>query len=101
VERWIDISCFTQSSATNTNGNSAQNIIRGPDFFTVDVGLHKEFSLGERFRVQLRGEAFNVLNRVNLLGPSLNYFVAAPNSSAGITRARDGRDIQLGLRLIF
>ena len=101
VERWIDISCFMQSSATNTNGNSAQNIIRGPDFFTVDVGLHKEFSLGERFRIQLRGEAFNVLNRVNLLGPSLNYFVAAPNSSAGITRARDGRDIQLGLRLIF
>lgn len=101
VQRWIDISCFTQSSGTNTNGNSAQNIIRGPDLFTVDLGLHKEVRIGERFRVQLRGEAFNVLNRVNLLGPSLNYFVATDNISAGITRQRDNRNIQVGLRLIF
>jgi len=101
VERWIDISCFTQSTAANTNGNSAQNIIRGPDLFNVDLGLHKEIRVGELFRLQLRGEAFNVFNRVNLLGPSLNYFVAADNSSAGLTRRRENRSIQFGLRLIF
>jgi len=101
VERWIDISCFTNSANTNTNGNSAQNIIRGPNYINFDFGLHKEFTIAEKMKLQLRGEVFNAFNRVNLLGPSLNYFVATNNVSAGITRQRSNRSMQFGVRFVF
>src|SRR5207253_7358965 len=35
---------------------------RSSDLFTMDASLNKTFALTERFRLQLRGEAFNVLN---------------------------------------
>src|SRR5207253_6135843 len=36
--------------------------IRMYNTFTMDASLNKTFALTERFRLQLRGEAFNVLN---------------------------------------
>ena len=37
----------------------------GPGYFTVDVRLSKGFQLGERVRLTLLAESFNVSNRVN------------------------------------
>ncbi|MGE3384871.1 MAG: TonB-dependent receptor [Pyrinomonadaceae bacterium] len=99
VERWFDINCFVQAPA-NTNGNAPTNIIRGPNLISFDFGLHKDIRFTERMKLQLRGEVFNAFNRVNLLGPSLNYFVANA-SGAMITRQRDNRSVQLGIRFLF
>ena len=100
VERWFDIDCFVDTASTTVNGNTPPNIIRGPNLINFDFGLHKEVRFGERMKLQLRGEVFNAFNRVNLLGPSLNYFVANP-SGAMITRQRDNRSIQVGTRFLF
>lgn len=100
VERWFDFSCFTNMPGSNANGNSPPNIIWGPDLVSFDFGLHKEFRFRERMKLQLRGEMFNGFNRVNLLGPSLNYFVANA-SGAMITRQRDNRSLQFGVRFLF
>ena len=100
VERWFDISCFVNTPESNINGDSPPNIIWGPDMFKVDFGLHKDFRIRERMRLQLRGEVFNAFNRVNLIGPSLNYFV---NNASGsrLTRQRDNRSLQFGIRFNF
>lgn len=100
VERWFDIDCFVDTASTTVNGNTPPNIIRGPNLINFDFGLHKEVRFGERMKLQLRGEVFNAFNRVNLLGPSLNYFVATP-SGAMITRQRDNRSVQVGIRFLF
>lgn len=100
VEVWFDYTCFVDMPTTNVNGNSPPNIIRGPNLISFDFGAHKDIRFGETMRLQLRGEVFNAFNRVNLLGPSLNYFVTNP-SGARITRQRDNRSIQLGIRFFF
>jgi hypothetical protein len=100
VEIWFDYTCFRDTATTNVNGNAPPNIIWGPDLISFDFGLHKDVRFGEHMKLQLRGEVFNAFNRVNLLGPSLNYFVANADG-ATITRQRDNRSVQLGIRFIF
>ena len=45
----------------------SRNILRGPQFFNVDAGLAKNFSIVEAkdVRLQLRADAFNALNHPN------------------------------------
>lgn len=100
VERWYDFSCFVDTPNTNVRGDASPNIIWGPNLINFDFGVHKEFKFGERFKLQLRGEIFNAFNRVNLIGPSLNYFVTNA-SGARLTRQRDNRSMQFGARFYF
>lgn len=111
-DRWIDYKCFpTHPTSVVTgpdgrpliiglNGNSGPNIIRGPGTNNLDLGLHKNFRFDETKSLQLRVEAFNVLNHPNFIGPSANYFFNTP-SGAKLTRARDNRDIQLAIKFLF
>ena len=51
--------------------------------------------------LQLRVEATNVLNIVNLLNPAVGTSLNAPATFGKIRTARDMRRIQLGARLSF
>lgn len=46
----------------NTFGNSGRNVISGPGRIGTDVSLARIFPIGERFRFELRGDAFNLTN---------------------------------------
>ncbi len=60
-------------------GNAPRNSVRGPGFWQLDVVAGKEFPLpvGDQTRIQIRIEAFNVLNRTNFRGPIGNRSNAA------------------------
>ncbi|MBA3357486.1 MAG: TonB-dependent receptor [Pyrinomonadaceae bacterium] len=49
-------------------GTASRNAIRGFGAWQVDFSLRREFKLGERVRLQFRGEFFNVLNHPNFGG---------------------------------
>jgi hypothetical protein len=51
-------------------GNSGRNNIRGPGFFNFDTGLFRDFAVRERFTIQFRAEALNVLNHPNFANPN-------------------------------
>lgn len=56
-------------------------------------------SITERISLELRGEAFNVLNHANLGNPGTNISVPA---RAGIITSRNGsRVVQFGGRISF
>lgn len=55
--------------APGTNGNLGRDIMRGPGFAQVDMELSKKFAITERVSAQLRIDALNALNRVNLNNP--------------------------------
>ncbi len=56
-------------------GNLPRHFLNGPLFFNWDAGLIKNVRLNETMRVQLRAEAFNVLNNVNFnIGENSNIF---------------------------
>jgi Carboxypeptidase regulatory-like domain len=65
-----------------TIGNEARGYCQGPRFVNGDLGLHKNFSLTERFKLQFRLDAFNAFNHANFRadGPNLNTIWTASGS---------------------
>jgi len=51
-------------------GTEGRNDIRGFGFTQVDLSVGRLFSLGDRFRLQFRADAFNVLNHPNFTNPA-------------------------------
>jgi hypothetical protein len=97
VNKWFDTSVFSPN-APGTFGNSGRNSLRGPRYATVDLGLQKTFPIAGSVQTQLRVEAFNVLNNVNLGLP----VSALNNGNFGrIQSAGDPRILQLALRVLF
>ncbi|MBL8176527.1 MAG: TonB-dependent receptor [Bryobacterales bacterium] len=48
-------------------GNSGRNILDGPGLFSTDLAMAKNFTIREGHNLQLRVEAFNLLNRANFV----------------------------------
>jgi hypothetical protein len=49
-----------------------RNDLRGPGYFDTDMGLHKEFDITERQKLQFRWEVYNVFNTVRFDVQSAN-----------------------------
>ena len=50
-------------------GNLGRNSLRGFPLSQLDVALRRQFSLGERLKLQFRAEFFNLLNHPNFANP--------------------------------
>ena len=66
----------------------------------------KTTRITERANLQIRGEAFNLDNHVNLGYPNTTFVPGTNGSNSSstfgtITSARAARSIQLGVKLIF
>jgi hypothetical protein len=83
-------------------GNAGRNSLTGPRFFTIDLGMSKEFSMDkihDRAKLQFRVEAFNLLNHPNFQVP--NYYLDQPNAGQYRTMAADQRVFQFVLKALF
>ena len=71
-----------------------------PWFWQFDFVASKNFRLpiGPRTSVQIRIEAFNLLNRTNFTAPNANRTKAKFGT---ITSAYDARQFQLGAKIMF
>ena len=101
VDQWLSLAAFNSvTQASNSfNGTAARNIVDGPGLRNFDMGIFRDFRLGERRRLQFRGEAINAFNLVSLSNPGTNS--NAPATFGRITQARAMRQVQMGLRLTF
>ena len=81
-----------------TFGTIGKASLRSMGLFNWDIGLFKSIAFKERFRVQLRGEFFNLLNHTNPGPPtsSLNS-----GGFGAIRSAADPRIGQLALKVMF
>jgi hypothetical protein len=94
-----------RNNDTNANDRPpgvGRNSARGFEAATLDVRVGRRFGIG-RARLELSVDAFNVLNRTNLLFP--NNIIgqgATPSPTFGLpTAAGDPRQVQLGVRVDF
>lgn len=97
VGRWFDTSAFTQAGQFII-GNSSRNPVIGPGYRTVDVMLGKTFSITERLRTEIRGEAFNMTNTPPLGSPNGSFGNAAFGT---ITSALDPRVFEFVMKVQF
>ena len=98
ANEWFNPAAFSTPPAY-TFENVGRNTVYGPGLQTADVALVRNFALKERLSLQIRGEAFNTLNRTNLGTP--NRFVNEPQFGTITDAATPGRELQMAARLSF
>jgi hypothetical protein len=102
VDQWFDPSVFV---AADHFGNLGRNVIIGPGFNNTDLSVVRNMRFGERIRLQVRADVFNLFNHANFGSPG--DVVESPTFGK-ITRTRlttgeagSSRQIQLAARLTF
>ncbi len=91
ISNWLNPAAFALP-AKGTWGNLGRFIARGPRSFEIDSSLTKTFKLSERFGLDFRAAAFNLLNHPTYKNPSssLGSFTgSSPKPSASFGRITD------------
>ena len=96
-EMWFHTAAFSMPPF-GTFGNAGRNILDGPGYQNVNLGILKHVSVSESADLQLRFESFNLFNRSNFNLP--DAFLGSPTFGQ-IVSARNPRQCQFGLKLIF
>jgi hypothetical protein len=94
---FIPVPIATASGEQIRPGNLGRYAIRVPGVWNLDLSAAKAFAMTEKFRLQLRGDAFNALNHTNLGGLVTNI----ASSSFGQLTSATSRTIQIGAKLMF
>ena len=97
VNRWFDTSAFV-NPAPLTFGISPRSGLRGAPVVTTDATVEKGFSITERWRFELRGEFYNLLNHAIFNVPG---FTLGSATFGVVSSARPPRAAQLSARLSF
>jgi hypothetical protein len=91
---------FTEDTVLpGTIGNAPRTACCGPGINNWEVGFQKVTQINERFRMEFRGELFNVFNHSQFFQPDGN--TTDGTDFGRIKRARDPRLVQLALKLYF
>ncbi len=108
--QWLNSAAFG-ASPLGTYGNLGRNAVRGPNTVTFDAAISRMFRMTERYSLQARVDAFNVLNHTNLVGaisPAgtvTGYTTLDTNwGSSTFGRARaafDPRILQFSMKFLF
>lgn len=98
-QAWYNVSAFPAvPDGSFLFGDSGRNILDGPGLLQINLSLCRNFAIRERTKLQIRWDAFNFLNRVNLGQP----VVTVNTANAGtITTANTARSMQVAMRLSF
>src|SRR5436309_1268232 len=91
LTRWFDTTAFADP-APFTFGNSPRSGLRGAPVVTTDATLEKGFSIAERWKFEIRGELYNLLNHANFNVPG---FTKGAADFGVVSSARAGRTAQL------
>ncbi len=97
--KWFDANAFSVPSFAF--GNSGRNILRAPGLFNADFSLFKKIPLGEVRQLEMRFEAFNVFNKINLGNPRTRIDQSNPGRITSVAGHGQPRQLQFGLRYSF
>ncbi|MGA2327883.1 MAG: TonB-dependent receptor [Bryobacteraceae bacterium] len=84
---------------TGAYGNLGKMTYRNEPFYNLDFSVNKNFSLGERRSLQLRFEAFNILNFQILGTPNTTLGQSNTGQVSGVTSAP--RQLQIAAKISF
>ena len=103
-----DLTETGQASSTYNYRQFPQYLLRSDFTNNLDASVIKNFHIGERYKIEYRFEAFNVLNHTQFGSPNVSPIAAVSQTSAGPTGfgtintiASGNRTLQQGLRIVF
>ena len=97
LNRWFNPAAFAH--ATNgAYGNAGRFSLQGPGAFTMDIALMRKIPVLEKSHVEVRAEAFNVLNHPVFGNPRS---ALTDNNFGRILTAADPRIFQFALKYVF
>ncbi|MBZ5675730.1 MAG: TonB-dependent receptor [Acidobacteriia bacterium] len=95
---WLSPASFT-TPVNGTYGNLGSANIQGPGSFQFDMSLVRSFAVRERQKVEIRAEAFNLLNHYRPGAPAAS--IGSLASFGQITAGGDPRIMQFAFKYIF
>jgi hypothetical protein len=95
--RWFNTAAFAIAPQFAL-GSSSRNPVRGPSYRNVDLAVTRRVPLRGATGIELRAEAFNLLNTPPFGNPN---GVAGSAAFGTITTAGDPRVVQVALKLVF
>jgi hypothetical protein len=98
ASHWFDTMAFVAPTCV-CFGNSGRDILRGPGFMNLDLGVTRNFNLRDRINMQLRIESFNVTNRPNLGSPNATIGDAKAGTITSVENPE--RQTQVAVKLYF
>jgi hypothetical protein len=100
LNQYFNVSTFSQP-APFTFGNVTRTLpnVRAPGTQNIDFSLFKNFHLLENLSMQVRAEAFNLLNQVVFSAP--NVVLSSGQFGVISGQSNSPRTIQFGLKLLF
>jgi hypothetical protein len=108
VDKWFDPAAYQPvTETTGTYGDVGRNTVYGPEQFNIDMSLIK-YTRFNRFNLELRVEAFNVLNHPQFTNPNgtignagvARITAMLPNPSCS-TCGTTQRQVQFAAKLSF
>jgi hypothetical protein len=104
VVPWLNYSSFSVPAAGTFGNPPSVFSIAGPKFLEFDTALSRAFPFHhDKQQIEFRGEAFNILNRVNLNNPSstLSSGAASFGTITSDSSAPGPRILQLALKIRY
>ncbi|MEO6922608.1 MAG: hypothetical protein ABI142_02170, partial [Bryocella sp.] len=98
IAQWFDTSAFAKVAPNVPFGTARRNSVFSPGNFVTDASVFKQISFPRKTQLELRMEAFNVFNHVNLGNPGVNFSGA---TFGKINGAGDPRLMQFSARFRF
>jgi hypothetical protein len=98
IDLWFDKTAFAVPDQY-TFGNSGAGILRADHQWNVDASLFKRFAIASGKTIELRVEAFNLLNSVYFAAP--NTVVDTAAGGRVTSTSNQARQIQLGAKYTF
>ena len=90
LTQWFNPAAFTEPPTYTSNGieyatygDSAYDMLRGPAWQDWDMNLEKNIAFGDRYKVQLRADSFNIFNHPNFGTP--NAAISNPSTVGTVT----------------
>ena len=97
MDQWFNPAAFSMPPY-GSFGNATRNSLGGPAYANLNVALVKLVRFGGTGQLQLRAEAFNVLDRANFNLP--DAFLGSPTFGK-ILSAQSPRRVQFGVRVVY
>jgi hypothetical protein len=100
VTSYLNPAAFAYPAA-GTYGDHLRNSIEGPGFASVDVALSRLVAVTGTQKLELRVEAFNLFNRLNLGLPTTNYDSRNFGRVTALATGATPRIMQFGVKYGF